>query len=446
MIGGGQAYGGQAYGGDIYGGQAINGGVMQGGVMQGRAMQGRAMQGRVMQGRTVLQGSGLGIADGSAYAPIQGATNYSYGSVAPSYSVPSYSAAPVYSAPAYAGPVYSAPVAAPSSFGIAAAAIGGGRSVNRVVGVRGLAFNRNFENNRFLTRNPSGSELFSNTADISTMAGLETFLISRNANGGGWEARYWGLYPNEADVTLAGTSFSTGLTGLQWLTHGPSGATVQDIYNAATTSRIYRNNRFNNVEFNLLRNGGCFRNRRGKQVNFELLGGVRWFQFDETFRFSAFGATAGYPTDMNYELDVRNTLLGLQTGARTETCLTNKLRLAATAKVGLFNNNSSVRQAMFDENGINPTINNGTYAGTPYSFESEDNNFAMLGELDLGLIYQLTGNSRLNFGYRGLGITGLALAPNQIPYDFQDVREINQINNDGSLILHGIYGGLEWCH
>lgn len=375
------------------------------------------------------------------YAPIHGSNSYSYGSgsgCAPVHG-------PSYTPPAFTAPACGVPAAASSRFGIAAAAAGNS-SANRVVGVRGLFFDRSYDNNRLLSYNPSNVELYTNSADISTMAGVETFFTTRNCDGTGWEVRYWGLFPSEGDVTLGGASVATSLTGLQWVTHGPSGATAWDIYNAATTHRLYRDNDVHNVEINFLRNGGCFKNRRCKQVNFELLGGVRWFQFDETLRYSAFGTFGGYPTDLNYELDVENTLLGLQMGARTETCLTNKLRLSATTKVGVFNNNINARQSIYDENGIYPTINTGTYTGTDYNFEYSEDNFALLGELDFGLIYQLSCKSRLTVGYRALGISGIALADSQIPYDFRDIRDIQQIDTADSLILHGAYTGLEWCY
>ncbi len=421
QVQGGPVAGGAVYGGDV----AYGGNVVQGG--------GCATDGQYAPTTGPISSGPVG----ANYAPIHGSDSYSYGN--------SSACGTNYTAPAYSGQAYSVPVAAPSRFGLATAAIGNS-SVNRVVGVRGLFFDRSYDNNRLLSYNPSGTEIYANSADISTMTGVETFLTSRNCDGTGWEVRYWGLFPNEADVTLGGAAVTTALDGLQWITHGPSAATVYDIYNAATTHRVYRDNDIHNVELNFLRNGGCFRNRRGKQVNFELLGGLRWFQFDETFRYSAFGSFAGYPTDMNYELDVENTLLGLQMGARTETCLTNKLKMSATTKVGVFNNNVSLRQRMFDENGIYPAINTGVYTNTDYNFASTENDFAMLGELDFGLIYQLSCKSRLTVGYRALGISGIALADDQIPYDFRDVRDIQQIDSGGSLILHGAYAGLEWCH
>ena len=68
-----------------------------------------------------------------------------------------------------------------------------------------------------------------------------------------------------------------------------------------------------------------------------------------------------------------------------------------------------------------------------------------MGEADLGLGYQLSSSVRLTIGYRLIGVTGVALAPDQIPYNFTDANELRRINSNGSLLLHGVYGGLNYC-
>ena len=70
----------------------------------------------------------------------------------------------------------------------------------------------------------------------------------------------------------------------------------------------------------------------------------------------------------------------------------------------------------------------------------------MLGELDLGMIYRLSCKSRAVVGYRVVGISGIALAPAQMPVDYTLDAEINDINSNGDLILGGGYAGLEFCY
>ena len=62
-----------------------------------------------------------------------------------------------------------------------------------------------------------------------------------------------------------------------------------------------------------------------------------------------------------------------------------------------------------------------------------------------GLIYLLTNSCRATIGYRLIGVTGVALVPDQIPVNFTDVNQIERINSNGSLLLHGFYGGLNFC-
>ena len=159
-------------------------------------------------------------------------------------------------------------------------------------------------------------------------------------------------------------------------------------------------------------------------------------------QYSAFGTAAGYPDGYELLPGRRKHLAGNPDGCSNGNMLDQQVAIVCHSQSWIVQQQSRApASACLMKNGINPYINSGAYVNTPYVFGSEDNDFAMLGELDFGVIYQMTCNTRLNFGYRGLGIAGIALAPNQIPYDFQDVREINQVNTDGSLILHGAYGG-----
>jgi hypothetical protein len=80
-----------------------------------------------------------------------------------------------------------------------------------------------------------------------------------------------------------------------------------------------------------------------------------------------------------------------------------------------------------------------------YYYGSDKNDFSMLGEFDMGTSYRMSCNSRIRMGYRVIGISGIALAPNQIPNDFTLDPEINAINSNGDLILGGGYAGLEFC-
>jgi hypothetical protein len=203
---------------------------------------------------------------------------------------------------------------------------------------------------------------------------------------------------------------------------------------------VTRDTDINSLEFNLLRNGGRFCTRRGRQGNFELLGGFRYFQFDEEFTYS----TADGTTPIDYRLNADNTLLGLQVGSRGEICVSKRIRLAGGIRTGIFNNNVNTRQRISDPTGT-------VYATVPtagdvnFDYSDTQNDVAFLSEIDFGLIFQLSCRARLRVGYRALGIAGVALATDQIPYEFDNPLATQRANTNGDLLLHGGYVGTEFC-
>ena len=313
-------------------------------------------------------------------------------------------------------------------------------SSNWIVGVYGLGFSRDYEDDIGLSQNPSGDYLFSTDADLNLFGGVETMIGRRNCNGKGWEMSYFGLFPGQADTTLTGVSVATALTGLASVTDPTSGFDAYDIFNNANNHRVYRDNEFHNFEWNILRNAGSTCNS-----NFEWLAGFRWFEFDEFFRYATFTGAAGYPTSYFYDLHTQNTLLGFQLGGRRDFCISNRMRLHLGAKAGLFNNRIRQRQQIFDQNGTYGQINNGPFNGRDYDYSGNKNDVAMLGELDLGMSYLVKDCWRIRGGYRAIGVSGVALAPDQIPLNFANGADIQRVDSNGSLILHGFYVGAEFC-
>lgn len=319
----------------------------------------------------------------------------------------------------------------------------GNRGGNWIVGANALIFHRDLEDDLGLGFNAGSDYLFSTDSAPGTMGGVEAMLGRRGCSGWGWEARYWGLYPGQSDVTF-GNMPGTTLSGLTDVFYVPAGTSVLNIYNTAATHRLYRDNDFTNVEINVLRNGGTFGNCG--QNSFELFSGFRWFQFDESLRYAAFSANPAYPAQLNYDSSVANRLLGIQSGGRFERCLSNRLRFTSGIGLGLFNNNISHHQRISDQaTGTDATVWAGPFAGQMFDYNSRKNDIAMLGELNAGIYYSLTCNLRLSLGYRAIGISGVALAPDQIPYNFRDVVDVQRIDSNGSLILHGAYAGVQAC-
>ena len=350
--------------------------------------------------------------------------------------------ASAFSEPSYSAPSFASPTAAVSS---------GGRQRNRVIGARGLFFSRNYGNSRQLSYNDAGDALFSADASHGSFGGFEGFLASRGRKGAGWEARYFGLFPSDARAEIFGSPgfTTTTLRGLQDLHHPNAaagvGANVFDVKNLAVRQTLTRSTDIDSIEFNFLRNAGSS-THHGRSRSHEFLAGFRYFQFDEDLRFDSFLDQPDFPSQLTYDIGTQNTLLGFQLGSRTERCITRRLSLTTGTKVGLFNNRTRVNQRIFDNAGNFSVIGSGPDTGTNYDFRDERNNLAVLGELDLGLIYQITCRSRVNFGYRAIGVSGVALADDQIPNNFKNLREISEVDDSGSLILQGGYAGVEFSY
>ena len=322
-----------------------------------------------------------------------------------------------------------------------------GNNANWIVGLFAASFARDYEDGVLLSQNPSGDRLFTDDADEGDFGGYGVSLARRQCNGKGFELRYWAFNPS-ASARLDGAQVAAQLPSLVYLEHQPSARDVLSIYDSATAHVVERDTDINNFEINLLNNGGYYQTRRGRSAHFELVGGLRWFQFDERLAFTALGDTAAFPLateTFTYRSEVENDLWGLQLGARNELCFTNRLRGFFGVSAGVFNNRIRTRQNFADANGVGAVLTDGPSSGRVFDYSDEKNDVAILGELDAGLTYQLSQRTRARFGYRTLGVAGVALAADQIPVDFRRTDRIQRANSNGSLLLHGGYAGLEFC-
>jgi hypothetical protein len=329
-----------------------------------------------------------------------------------------------------------------------------GSDVNTVLGISGLYMNRNYEGNRLLSTGPA--DLFSRDADHGNMGGVDLNLARRRANGKGWGVRYFQLFPDSAGASV--TPFpTTALFGLGAIgVFG--GATTQQVYDVGNFHAFTRDTEIHNLEFNLLRNGRQFMTKRNRPGVFEYLFGFRYFQFNEAWNYETETANvvSGYPGFPNparaaYLNSVENTLLGGQVGGNVEVALMNRLNASLGAKAGLYNNRVNTRQRVdytsrIDGSVSQPVVLYGPYAGQTFDEGAEKDEVTFLGEIDLGLIYQVSQRARARVGYRAIGVSNVALAGDQIQDDFSSLGLIKDPNVDGDLLLHGGYFGLEFAY
>ena len=105
----------------------------------------------------------------------------------------------------------------------------------------------------------------------------------------------------------------------------------------------------------------------------------------------------------------------------------------ATGKAGIFGNDAQQTQSVtdFPNFPLRPTVS------------SSGGGVAFVGEINLSALYRLTDVWNLRAGYNAMWIEGLALAPDQLDFNFAASPSGNQLHNGGGMFLHGVNVGLE---
>lgn len=328
---------------------------------------------------------------------------------------------------------------------------------NTLLNVSGVFFNRNTPNIPLSTeRVPAGGvasrTLGSGDADPGNFGGIDASIIRRRATGKGIELRYLNLSPGESTSTFAGSPLT--LVSQFGQIGQPGGINHQQAFNLANVHEVSRDFTIQNAEFNLLRMGRQASTRKGQEASFEYLLGFRYFKFEESLNYSAFGirpntATGGDITRADYLSEVENELFGAQFGGRSEINLFKRLSLLVGLKAGIFQNNLSSQQrattrGIAGEERVAQVLN-GPTQGSLYDLAGEDTDYTLLGELDLGLTYRVTNSIRLRGGYKAIFVDDIAFADNQIASDFRNVQFNSTPQANDDLVLYGGYFGIDFA-
>ena len=326
---------------------------------------------------------------------------------------------------------------------------------NTLLNVSGVYFNRNLPDVLLSAeRVPAGGTpsrfLSTDDADFDGFGGIDASIIRRRETGKGIELRYLGFSPGQVSRQLAGSPVT--LVGQFGNIGQAGGITHQDAFNLSEIHEISRDMEIQNAEFNFLRMGRLATTRRGQTASFEYLLGFRYFNFEESLTYSGFGIRpntlpGGDITRADYRSEVENELYGAQFGGRSEISLFNRMSLLVGLKAGIFANDFSSRQRA-TVRGIGgeertATVIGGPNDGAPFDFTGEDTDYTLLGEIDLGLTYQLTNNVRVRGGYKAIFVDDIALADTQAAGDFRDLNFISQPTVNDDLVLYGGYLGLD---
>lgn len=269
------------------------------------------------------------------------------------------------------------------------------------------------------------------------------------------EAVYWGLYPATQTVTATGSLNST----LNFSDLDYNGASANAAFTGSTAQQVQYGFNINSVEVNLVGNGCCggpfgcgmcggCNGRGGSPWGFGYVAGFRYINFNENWLFS--GDTTdqqinGDPTELNYRVQLNNNLFGFQLGSGLSYCLTNRLSAYTIAKFGVYDNYMTQSQRIFGTAG-NATVNIGPNAGQDFNITASDSRVAFVGQIDFGGRWAVTDNWSVNFGYRLVGLTGVAIAQTNVQQtNFQNLQGIADPQATGSFILHGAFVGATYC-
>ena len=326
--------------------------------------------------------------------------------------------------------------------------------------------------------NPSESRLTSRDVDFGTAGGFE--LGGGRYFGSGKYAcmgSYWSLFSDPQSLIAPASSpdFTSGLqSNLPFnvpSNHQPGvsegltlhGTPVQELFANASAHRLVRDQDIQNMEINFywFAIGGSARQplapsctdsdcwNISKQptgsnapwfqvptrLRVSLFSGVRWFQFRDALTYSA--------DDVAYNVDARNDLWGIQSGAITHWLASPRWSFFSSVSGGVYNNHLQSASRVGDSLSDAQILAVGPTNAQAYRFEGAGNASSFLGEASTGLTWHFARGWTANASYRVLGASQIATSLGQIPSDFRIPAPSNP-QNDDSLMLHGVSLGMSY--
>ncbi len=166
--------------------------------------------------------------------------------------------------------------------------------------------------------------------------------------------------------------------------------------------------------------------------SFTWFAGFRYINLGERLNISAQRTVSGAVEEGTYNIRTANNLYGAQLGARLRRTR-GRFGWEATGTAGIFGNDAQQTQTVtdFPNFPLRPTVS------------SSRGGVAFVGGANLSALYLLNNVWNLRAGYNVMWIEGLALAPDQMDFNFAASPSGNQLHNGGGLLLHGVNVGLE---
>ena len=272
--------------------------------------------------------------------------------------------------------------------------------------------------------------------DFNYEPGLRATVGMRHCGGRALEFSYFGLCQGDASW------FGEG----EFLTF--PGEVGENVFPYMDWVRVNYSSWLHSFELNLPCCSGCCESDRGKGKggdggkgcgsscggplrcrSFEWFSGFRYINLGEKLNIVGQGAEAG--EQGSYNLRTTNHLYGAQLGARLRRSQ-GSFGWEATGKAGIFGNDSQQRQTVTDFPDF--VLRNESRSGGGVAF---------VGEVNVSALVRLTDVWNIRTGYNAMWIEGLALAPDQLDFNFTTDPSGNQLRNGGGMFLHGVNVGLE---
>jgi hypothetical protein len=303
----------------------------------------------------------------------------------------------------------------------------------------------------FSTAAPGGSLLSAGDAEWGAAGGVDIALTRMLASGRALEIKYWGLYPADqiASVTdpappggaLPDLNTTLNLSTLDF-DNGTIVQSADSFFDGAERHQLIRTFEFHNLELNVHFPLDGHRVSTGTGW----LGGIRYLDFDEAFAFWSDPLNTTWGDDpaneLAYEIGLENRLVGVQLGVFFDYVWNPLVHVTGTAKAGVYNNDVKYHTRLGSL--VTPAVvAGGAFAGQPFDLTARSDDVAFLGEAELGVSVELSWHWRLAIGYKSVVLSGIALAPDQIATNFNNLNQASAIDSSGSLLLYGGYARLE---
>jgi hypothetical protein len=298
------------------------------------------------------------------------------------------------------------------------------------------------------TTHTSTTVLSTSDLDFNFDPGLRTTVGMRLGEGWALEFSYFGLFQGTASAT-AGPDPNANLN---------FPISIGNVFVGMDTAQVKYSSWVHSFELNLpcccgccdeccdecgcatVSDEGCCAAVRGKCCcgevryrSFEWFAGFRFIDLGEELNILAQKTVLpGGLEEGTYDIHTANQLYGAQLGARWRRAW-SRFGWEATCKAGIFGNGARETQSVTDFPNVplRPTVS------------SSGGEVAFVGEINLSLFYRLTDVWSLRAGYNVMWIEGLALAPDQLDFNFATSPSGNQLNNSGGMFLQGVNAGLE---